>query len=648
MMQFRTLVEALECNRSHQKHVGFIDGQGQEKVVSYEDLYQRALGLLYLLQQKNMGRGDYLVLFLNDNEQMVDVFWACQLGGIIPVPLAVGISDQHRRKVFNVAKKLDRPFLYTNRRNLAKLESSMEDSATSDIYRQLAERVLLSDDVVDLSAAGQIADVAPGDVAFVQFSSGSTGNPKGIVLRHRNLIANIEGIQKGAAFSREDVSLSWMPLTHDMGLIGFHVNPVACDYSHYIMRTDLFIRRPLYWMIAASEKQANVLCSPNFGYKHFLDALERKGLSDVDLSHVRLVFNGAEPISVDLCRQFTSRLARYGLPERSMFPVYGLAEASLAVSFPGIGAGLEVARVQRDSLSIGATVAAASRDKEGVSLVGVGEPVENCEVRISDEYGNALPENTVGHIHIGGTNVTEEIIGGDDSVFFEHGWVDTGDLGFVSGQGLFVTGRHKEILFVNGQNYYPYDIEEVLYAIPNLEFGKVAVTSVPAGEDESDAVLVFVLHKGDLQEFLPLAVQVTAMVSEHFGIALHQVVPVKKIPKTTSGKVQRTLLAENYLTGVYDEVVGRLKALTSEGTESLRHAKHDDEVVDSIMQICQEALPDESFSIHDNLLELGASSLALVEIHAGLDELYPEKIEITDLVERPTIAGLAELIRRNA
>ncbi len=138
------------------------------------------------------------------------------------------------------------------------------------------------------------------------------------------------------------------------------------------------------------------------------------------------------------------------------------------------------------------------------------------------------------------------------------------------------------------------------------------------------------------------------MVSEHFGIALHQVVPVKKIPKTTSGKVQRTLLAENYLTGVYDEVVGRLKALTSEGTESLRHAKHDDEVVDSIMQICQEALPDESFSIHDNLLELGASSLALVEIHAGLDELYPEKIEITDLVEHPTIAGLAELIRRNA
>ena len=642
-MQFHTLIEALDHNRSRHRYVCFMDSREQEKKVSYESLYQRALGLLYLLQQKGIHKGDHLILFLNDNEQMVDIFWACQLGGIIPVPLAVGISDQHRRKVFNVAKKLPRPYLYTDRRNLIRLEKSAEEHAASAVYRQLAERTLLSDDVVDVSTAGQIADVAPEDISFIQFSSGSTGSPKGIVLRHRNLLANIQGIKEGAAFSQEDTGLGWMPLTHDMGLIGFHLNPVVCNYSHYIMRTELFIRRPLYWMIATSEKKANVLCSPNFGYKYFLNALERKDLDDINLSHVRLIFNGAEPISADLCRQFTSRLARHGLPLRSMFPVYGLAEASLVVSFPALDTDLEIARVQRNSLSVGDTVVTRPRDGEGVTLVGVGRPIKNCKVRISDGAGNVLPENTVGHIHIGGTNVTEEIIGGEGA--FKNDWVDTGDLGFISTQGLFVTGRHKEILFVNGQNYYPHDIEEILHAIPSLEFGKVAVAGAPAGRDGSDEILVFILYKGELEAFIPIVARVIAMASEHFGMTVHRVIPVRKIPKTTSGKVRRTALADHYLAGDYEEVIGSLDALMNKGGEH-DHRQYDDDITTSITRVCKEALPDETFSIHDNLLELGASSLALVEIHAGLDELYPDEIEITDLVEHPTIAKLADFIRQ--
>ena len=170
-------------------------------------------------------------------------------------------------------------------------------------------------------------------------------------------MANIDGIQKAAEFTTNDTSLSWMPLTHDMGLIGFHLNPIVCNYNHYIMRTDLFIRRPLYWMTAASDKKANVLCSPNFGYKHFLNAYGVKAkkikLDDIDLSHMRLIFNGAEPISVNLCEQFTGEMSKFGLPKNSMFPVYGLAEASLAVSFPAVGADLKVINLQRESLAIG-------------------------------------------------------------------------------------------------------------------------------------------------------------------------------------------------------------------------------------------------------------------------------------------------------
>ncbi len=651
-MQFKTLVDALTHNRSENRFVGFINGQDEEKIITFNALYERALGLLHVLQQKGMRQGDYLILNLNDNEKMVDVFWACQLGGIIPVPLAIGISDQHRQKIFNVYKqlnykKLNSAYLYTDRKTLLKLQTSVADSSEISTYESLAEHVLLTDDVVDVSEPGQIVDVAPENVSFVQFSSGSTGSPKGVVLKHRNLLANIDGIQQAAEFTTNDTSLSWMPLTHDMGLIGFHLNPIVCNYNHYIMRTDLFIRRPLYWMTAASDKKANVLCSPNFGYKHFLNAYSRKGLGNIDLSHMRLIFNGAEPISVNLCEQFTNEMTQFGLPKNSMYPVYGLAEASLAVSFPSVGAELSIVNLQRESLAFGAKAEIKSQSEKTSTLVCVGMPIPHCKVRISNKEGDELSEGTVGHIHIGGENVTEEIIGDDGSIFFAGGWVNTGDLGFIYNRGLFITGRYKEILFVNGQNYYPYDIEETLQKVEGLEheleLGKVVITGVSSDKNDLEQVIVFILHKGKLNEFQKISAQVKTKINEHYGIEVHQVLPIRKVPKTTSGKVQRSVLADMYIDGEFDEVLKELapvKDICAQKEES-----SSDEIVNAIKKICMEALPDKSFSINDSLLELGASSLSLVEIHSGLDELYPGKIEITDLVDHPTIADLAEYLK---
>lgn len=665
-MQFKTLVDALTHNRSEDRFVGFINGQDEEKTITFNALYERALGLLHVLQQKGMQQGDYLILNLNDNEKMVDVFWACQLGGIIPVPLAIGISDQHRQKIFNVYqqltdKKTNSAYLYTDRKTLLKLQSSAEKSSEVTSYNAIAEHVLLTDDVIDVSEPGKMVEVAPEDISFIQFSSGSTGSPKGVVLKHRNLMANIDGIQKAAEFTTNDTSLSWMPLTHDMGLIGFHLNPIVCNYNHYIMRTDLFIRRPLYWMIAASDKKANVLCSPNFGYKHFLNAYARKGLedSDIDLAHMRLIFNGAEPISVNLCEQFTNEMSKCGLPKNSMFPVYGLAEASLAVSFPAVGADLKVINLQRESLAIGAKAEITTKSEKSSTLVGVGIPIPHCKVRISNQEGQELPEGTVGHIHIGGENVTEEIIGDNGTIFFEGGWVNTGDLGFKGGQttngDLFITGRFKEILFVNGQNYYPHDIEETLQNISGLEqvleLGKVVVTGVSSGQTDLEQVIVFILHKGKLDDFKNTSAQVKNRINEQYGIETHYILPIRKVPKTTSGKVQRSALADMYLDGKFDEVIKELRPVkiaaieVGQGQVTNTEEHNEDEIVNAIRKVCMEALPEKSFSIDDSLLELGASSLSLVEIHAGLDELYPDKIDITDLVDHPSIAALAEFIK---
>ena len=643
-MHFQTLTEALSCRRSVVRSVSFIDGQENEKCISFEALYQRALGLLHVLQQQGMRKGDHLIMFLNDNRQFVDVFWACQFGGIIPVPLAVGISDQHRQKVFNVAEQLGGvAYLYTDRKNLTRLRSSTTGKVQGSHWPQ-PQHVLLSDDVQDITTPGEMVEVGPQDVAFIQFSSGSTGSPKGVVLKHRNLIANIEGIRECAAMSPEDVSLCWMPLTHDMGLIGFHLSPVVNNYSHCIMRTDLFVRRPLYWMEAASEKKASMLGSPNFGFKHFLKAFNRKGMEGIDLSQVRLIFNGAEPISVSLCRQFTDAMARFGLPARSMFPVYGLAEASLAVSFPAINADLDILHVQRDSLTIDADAHVCVQSaQDTVSLVSVGKPVTHCKVQIVDHQGTVQPKGRVGHIQIRGKNVTEKVLG-DDGSLYSGDWLNTGDLGFVLHEALYITGRYKEVLFVHGQNYYPHDLEEVLCTIEGLELGKVALAGVSSRQDGVEEVLVFVAYKGALPDFLPTCLQVKSTVSENFSIEVRHVIPVSRIPKTTSGKIQRSALAEEYLAGEYDDVLRQL-AVELDKQDTGQVQVQEDGIENAVLAVCREALPDKRFTVHDSLLEIGADSLALVEIHSGLDDLFPDTLAITDLVDHPSIAQLAAFLK---
>src|SRR4029077_18257557 len=302
--------------------------------VSFAELYERALGILYHLQRMGARRGDKLILFLGNNEQFIDVFWAAVLGGIVPVPVALGISDEHRHKLLRIARRLGKPFLYTERRSLERIGAFAGEKGEQDLYESLRARTFLIDNLDDISRAGSVQRVGADDIAFIQFSSGSTSDPKGVVLTHGNILANAYGATEAAGFTENDVSLSWMPLTHDMGLIGFHLVMFANRVHAHLMPTELFIRRPLLWLQLASRVRASILCSPNFGYKHYLKVLGERAPEGLDLSAVRLIFNGAEPISVELCREFLARLAPARLAPNAMYPVYGLAEASLAVSFP--------------------------------------------------------------------------------------------------------------------------------------------------------------------------------------------------------------------------------------------------------------------------------------------------------------------------
>jgi acyl-CoA synthetase (AMP-forming)/AMP-acid ligase II/aryl carrier-like protein len=643
MSKATTLTELLEDNRKTPRSITYFEGENDSREVSYGELYERALGILYHLQRIGARRGDKLILLLANNEQFLDAYWAAILGGIIPVPVAPGISDEHRHKLLRIARKLGNPFIYSERRTLERIAAFADQAGESDTFAKLRSRAFLTDDLDDISRAGKPYEARPEDVAFIQFSSGSTSEPKGVVLNHGNIIANCRGTTTAAGLHEDDRSLSWMPLTHDMGLIGFHIMMFSARVHTHLMPTELFVRRPLLWLSLATRIGATILCSPNFGYRHYLKVLGDRPIDGLDLSSVRLIFNGAEPISVPLCKEFLDRLEPARLDRKAMFPVYGLAEASLAVSFPPVGVPLRTVSLNRHRMNVGEPIErVANTDKDAIEVVSEGKAIPYSLVRIAADDDQPLPDGRIGNVHISGENVTHgyyESPEANAEAFTADKWLRTGDLGVMLDGNLYVSGRAKEIIFVNGQNYYPHDLEAIAQRAQGLDLGKVVAAGATPRGAQTEQLVVFVLHRGGVEEFVPIATEVSRLINEHAGLEVTDVVPVKRIPKTTSGKIQRHLLEESYAQGEFDAELAAIAALRAaqRGPQSSSLS----EIEDSLRVICEAALPGKRVDVQDNLFEIGASSLKLIEIHEQIDRQYPGLVDLTELFDYPTILELA-------
>ncbi|HNR23214.1 MAG TPA: non-ribosomal peptide synthetase [Steroidobacteraceae bacterium] len=645
MTQPQTLTELIESNRNVARSIIYLEGEKDERRLSYGELHERALGILFHLQALGARPGDKLILFLNNNEQFLDAYWAGILGGIVPVPVSIGISDEHRHKLLRIARKLGKPFLYTDSKTLDRIGQFAVGAGEDATFEALRPRTFLADRLEDISRAGTVHRAQPQDTAFIQFSSGSTNEPKGVVLTHANILANSRGAGEHCGFNTDDVSLSWMPLTHDMGLIGMHIFMFMHRMNVHLMPTELFVRRPLLWLQFASRIGATITSSPNFGYRHYLKVLGERSFEDLDLSRLRLIFNGAEPISVDLCEEFLARMEPAGLARKAMFPVYGLAEASLAVSFPPMGRLYRSICVDRHRMGVGeAPPRVEHTHRDAMELMAVGNAIPYCEVRLADDAGARVADGHVGHILIRGENVTHGYFEDPEATaaaITADGWLRTGDLGMLVDGDLYITGRAKEIIFVNGQNYFPHDLESIALRAPGVELGKLVVAGVRPRGAQADQLVAFLLHRGDLADFLPTATEVARLINEHTGLEVAEVVPVKRIPKTTSGKIQRHLLEESYVDGELAAELAELARLRSEQRPPA--AASGSEIEAKIKAICDSELG-RPIGLDDNLFEIGASSLKLIAIHESIDRDYPGLIDLTELFDYPTIRELAAFL----
>ena len=459
---------------------------------------------------------------------------------------------------------------------------------------------------------------------------------------------NIRAIVEGFGWTEDDQALSWMPLTHDMGLIGFHLSVLAAGMNHAVMDTSVFVRRPLLWMSKASDLRATQLCSPNFGYKHFLKLFERKGLPGIDLSCVKRIINGAEPISWDLCEEFLAALEPHGLKRNTMLPVYGLAEATVGVSFSPLGPEYERVVMDRHSLQIGQPYRAVDpEDPDAVSFVKVGKAIRDVDIRIADDEDHVLEDGYIGNIQLAGDSITAEIYGDEQAtadLFTADAWLRTGDCGvFVDGD-LVITGRQKDIIIINGQNYYPHDLEEIIAQLDSLDLNKVVVAGATPRGGQTEELVVFILHRQDVDAFRPLVERVRNIVGEHAQLEVDTVIPVARIPKTTSGKVQRARLLTAYLEGEFDDVLAELAPADDTGTQ----VTEKDPIVAELVAICRDVANDRQIGADDNLFEVGVSSLTLTELVLAIDEKHPGKLDISDLFDYPTLRDIAAFLQKDA
>lgn len=644
----RTLTDLIVSFKAQEERgITFILDENREEFVSYRRLYDHAFGLLGYLQAAGFKPGDEVVFQIEDNRHFVYFFWACVLGGLVPVPVAVGANDEHKMKFFKIWRVLNNPCLVTGRDFLAKLETYAFQNGLTKAYKTIQNRTVFLEDFPVADHPGKIHPAQAGEIAFIQFSSGSTGEPKGVIITHNNVLTNLNAVIRWIKLEPGDSGLNWMPLTHDMGLIGTHIKGLLGGINQFNMSTSLFIRRPTLWLEKASEHRITLLYSPNFGYKHFLKFFPADARKNWDLSNVRLIFNGAEPISVELCNEFLERMALYGLKRHAMYPVYGLAEGTIAVTFPPPGEEFRAITLNRDFLTTGAEIReTAAGDQKGITFIDEGYPIDHCELRICDQDHQDLGENRIGYLEIRGGNVTSGYYNNPEATaqtVTDGGWVNTGDLGFLRNGRLVVTGRAKEIIFLAGQNYYSHDIERIAEGVPGIELGKIAAVGVFNEKQAQDQLVLFVLYKQKAENFFPVAAGLRRVINQQLGIEVSEVIPVKTIPKTTSGKIQRYKLRESYLKGEFDQVSKELDVLSKE-SRSRKITAPESALQEKLAAIWSEVLCIEKIGIYDNFFELGGSSLKATQVNSRIRELCGIELPQDQLFETPEIAGLSEAI----
>jgi len=631
-------------------HYGMRGDSRQSYVQLAEAAERIALGLL----AEGVAEGDAVIVMIGAPQHFLESFWGCLLAGAQPVPLQPGATDEAALKVLRVARVLGAPWLINDRDISAPFDQMSAAHGLEEVLTALRAKQLRHDALVNRVESDAVVRIRlnavslnPDSTAFIQFSSGSTGDPKGVVLTHRRILEHLADLGASCEASADDIFLSWFPLTHDMGMVLMHLLPLAIGAEQAQIETKSFVQRPRRWLTRAADLGATVLCTNNFGLKHFLKMTGGKNPPRDDLSDVRLMFNAAEPISAELWEAFMTFVSGTDLPRAAMYPGYGLAEATLAVTVPVPGDGLRTLSASRAALGPGDTVCPPEKPQDEILLVDVGRAIENTRLRVASSDDVDLGEGRIGEVQLQSRSAAERYLNAPrEALYTSDNWLRTGDLGLLRDGRLFITGRIKEMITQGGENFYPHDIERVAETVPGVELGKIVATSVFNPSAQSEQLLIFLHARRIDAELANLARDVQRALAALGGWNVDRVIPIKAVPKTSSGKIRRGYLGEQYLSGAFDSALATLDGLIRANARRLAGDQRvrTRQVLGVLKTSAVRVLDRSDIDIRRPLVDQGLDSARAMALLTDAGQTLGRDITVAQLYDNPTLLSLAEAL----
>jgi len=536
-------------------HVHFHREEQRPHVINYADLLAGASSVAAGLTTRGLGPGETVALMLPTSEDFFFAFFGVLLAGGVPVPIYPPFKasrlEEYAQRQSRIMENAGVRFLITFRQ--AEKLARLLKPGISSLRGVVAVSELTAENVDRQDTRG--GSKPRGDqMALIQYTSGSTGDPKGVVLTHSNLLANIRAIGAGLKLQPGDFGVSWLPLYHDMGLIGSWLTALCFGVPIAILSPLAFLSHPERWLWAIHEHRGTVSAAPNFAYELCARKIDDRALDGLDLSCWRAALNGAEPISPDTLERFSRRFEPYGFREEAFLPVYGLAESAVGLTFPPFGRRPRVDLIGRECFeNTGTASPCSASDTSALRFVSEGRALPGHEVRVVDDTSRDTGERVQGHIQFRGPSTMQGYFKNPSAtaaVMREEGWVDTGDLGYLADDELFVTARIKDVIIKGGRNLYPQEVEEVASEVHGVRQGCVAafgISDTRLGTEK--LVVVAETREMDRLRLDKIEGQIISRVDAHLGLPpdVVRLVAPQTVPKTSSGKIRRDACKQMYL-----------------------------------------------------------------------------------------------------
>ena len=627
-----TLVDLIKSNQEFtDKGFYFIYSRENEKFISYHDFYQQAVHMGNVLKKNGFKEKDELVLSTDNIESFLTVFWACILEGITVIPSK--LNEDNLEQFQNVWGVCERPRVVTDVTNAKELWNVLDENVVLQ-YSDLAKEKDVTCEIPTYVANEE-------DLAYVQFSSGSSSDAKGVEIRHKMAITWQKLLKTNLMWQPTGV-LSWVPLFHNYGLVAGCMTTLFLHVNCYMIQVESFFQDPILWGIILDRYKISHTLQTNFALNYFLKKFDLDETEyNWDLSHLRDIFVGAEPISSSLCREFEEKMRKFGLPDNTINPGYGLAEATLTVTMTPDNEPLHIKYVNTDSLTIGERVEEVEEDFPNHSVfMATGKRNEVTRLKIFDLNENELPENHVGIICLQGDCVFKQYYrNSHNDAFLSNGWLNTGDLGFLDQGFLYVTGRYKNMFLYNGKNYYSNDIEEFIHSENDLFRDMVYIVGYrKEPKDVNDTILCFFVYNEDFEERANALQSVIEKVHTNLGIYISEIIPIREVPKTSSGKVKRYMLKENYQDNLYSKEIELYQSMFHEEAATVETEIED---VELFLEETLVGILGENIDIGANFIDMGLKSKDISKFFIQIDTYFPNLITISELFEFQNVEQLA-------